>query len=541
MKHIVRRMSFRTKLLFSSLLVAVVALALVAISLLVFERSFSREALLSHAVVQADVVAINSRAALVFDDQPTLSRLLEGLSVDPAVDVAAAYLRDDASQRLQLSRSYVRSNELKAPPVLSGSERQAFFSDQLQVVRPVVLDGDVVGAIYLQLNTLSLQERAYRWTMVLAMVLVVALLLALLLARGIGRSLLRPLQELIRVTQKVSSDQDYSLRAQRLSDDELGLLTDAFNNMLHETELHDAERRRSEALVRDLNESLERKVVERTALLRRSNEGLRDAMASLSQAQKQLVESEKMASLGGLVAGVAHEINTPMGNSLTATTYMMERLQALRDEYGSGAVTRSALERFLEDANESGTIVLRNLERAAELVRSFKQVAVDQSSEQARVFLVRDYLESVLTSLHPQLKKVTHQVLLHCDPELRIRSYPGVLSQIVTNFIVNSLMHAFPEEWQGEGVMEIEVVATAAGLRMIYRDNGVGVPSEHLRKIFDPFFTTRRGQGGSGLGLHIVYNMVVQRLGGNIRLESLPGQGVVFTIEFPCEIVASAA
>jgi len=263
----------------------------------------------------------------------------------------------------------------------------------------------------------------------------------------------------------------------------------------------------------------------------RANHDLSHALNDLKATQKQLVESEKMAALGGLVAGVAHEINTPVGVGVTAASLLEDKTVAFFKTYQDGQMKRSDLEKYLDTAQQSSSMILKNLNRAAELIQSFKQVAVDQSSEEHRKFSVKAYLEEILLSLHPQLKKSQHTIEINGDDDITLDSYPGVFSQIVTNLVMNSLVHAYEPDDQGQ--LTFDLKQTGNRLIFAYNDDGKGIPPENLSKIFDPFFTTKRTQGGSGLGLHIIYNLVTQRLGGTIRCESEVGNGTKFIIEVP--------
>lgn len=269
---------------------------------------------------------------------------------------------------------------------------------------------------------------------------------------------------------------------------------------------------------------LEDKVVERT-------QELSAMLERVQTMQQQMVEAEKLAALGGLVAGVAHEINTPVGIAVTAASHLADQAKEFASEYEAGQVRRSRLEKFLATVGDATELVLTNLHRANDLVQSFKQVAVDQSSEALRVFEVRRYLEDVVQSLRPKLKRTPHRVEIECPPDLTLQSYPGAVAQIVTNLVVNSLMHAYDEGQAG--TLRFAVTPVGGGVRMVYSDDGTGIPAEIQSKIFDPFFTTKRGTGGSGLGLHIVYNLVTQRLGGTISVQSTPAQGTTFTITLP--------
>ena len=283
--------------------------------------------------------------------------------------------------------------------------------------------------------------------------------------------------------------------------------------------------------LRSLNEELETRVVTRTEALERANADLKRTLDQLVRAQRQLVESEKLAALGGLVAGVAHEINTPLGVGVTAASHLQHETEHLAKLVAAGKINRSELDRYVDQARQSSDLVLRNLERASQLVRSFKQVAVDQSSEQRRVFKLREYLSEVLLSLHPRIKKQRTEVEIRGDEDLVMDTYPGALYQILVNLVINSLVHAFDEQ-QG-GRIDIEVAADGDDVLIDYRDNGKGMSESVQKRVFEPFFTTRRGSGGSGLGLHIVYNLATQVLCGSVGCESAPGRGTQFHLRLP--------
>ncbi len=274
--------------------------------------------------------------------------------------------------------------------------------------------------------------------------------------------------------------------------------------------------------------------LERARLQRQNREyqqSLEESLEKLHRTQKEMIQSAKMAALGDLVAGVAHEVNTPIGVSVTAASFLAERTRQLRDLYGKGEMKRSDLEKYLALAEESSGSVLSNLERAAELVQSFKKVAADQSSEEKRVFGMKNYLEQILLSLRPQFKRNPHQVSMECPDDLTLDSYPGAIMQIMTNLIMNSLLHGFADGRAGE--ISITVEPAGENVALTYRDTGVGMDQEQKERIYDPFYTTTRGSGGTGLGMNIVYNLVTQTLKGSIILETSPGQGAVFVLTLP--------
>jgi PAS domain S-box-containing protein len=290
-------------------------------------------------------------------------------------------------------------------------------------------------------------------------------------------------------------------------------------------------RKEAEETVRRLNEELEARVAVRTYQLEVANNELKETLGRLRSAQHHLVQSEKMAALGGLVAGVAHEINTPVGIAVTAASHLEQKTRELLLVFNEGAITRGGLADYLGVCLESSGMVLSNLRRAADLIRGFKQVAVDQSSEVRRAFKLGEYIQEVLLSLRPKLKKTKHMVEVRCEKGLVVDSYPGALSQIVTNLVMNSLIHAYGEGEAGHLLLTARAVGD--NLELTYSDDGRGISKENLPHIFEPFFTTSRHKGGTGLGLHILFNIVTQTLDGSITCDSEIGKGTVFTIVFP--------
>lgn len=263
---------------------------------------------------------------------------------------------------------------------------------------------------------------------------------------------------------------------------------------------------------------------------------LERAYADLKETQANLVQAEKMASLALLVAGVAHEINTPIGIAFGCATHLSGRTGMLAEGFERGTMKKSELAAYVATASESSRLIEQNLTRAAELIQSFKRVAVDQTSEERRRFDLLAYLEEVVTSLGPTLRKSRHRVAIACSPGILMDSFPGALSQVVTNLVMNALTHAFPADSKGHMVIDVDEVAEGE-VEIRFADDGVGIAAENLPKVFEPFFTTRRGSGGSGLGLHIVFNLVTQSLGGRISVDSVPGDGTTFTLRIPKTVI----
>ena len=248
------------------------------------------------------------------------------------------------------------------------------------------------------------------------------------------------------------------------------------------------------------------------------------------QAQKD-AEREKRSSLEVMVAGVAHEINTPVGTSIMAVSYLNDKAETIHKNFTENRLKKSDFVRFITDTIESTKSVLNTLTRAADLISSFKQVTADQSYDLPRRFKVSEYLNDILATMRNKLKKTSHTINLNCSEELQIKSYPGALYQIISNLLINSVTHAFKKNQAGEITFDISVSDELVTLT--YSDDGVGMEKEVCRKIFDPFFTTNRSNGGTGLGMYIVYNLISQKLNGHIVCDSSPGKGTSFTITIP--------
>jgi PAS domain S-box-containing protein len=277
------------------------------------------------------------------------------------------------------------------------------------------------------------------------------------------------------------------------------------------------------------NAELQKEIAER----QRVELELTQAIADLKAMQTHLIQSEKLAALGSLVAGVAHEINTPVGVGVTAASHLQQLTEQFLHLCQHGTPVRQDMTKYLENLQEASTIILRNLERAGRLIKSFKQVSVDQSSETYRTFYVKKYLEEILLSMNPKLKRTKHRitVAINCDEALCINGYPGAFAQIITNLIMNSLSHAYNQD--AKGCIRIAARQEKDAIVLHYTDDGKGMDSHVLTRIFDPFFTTKRGSGGTGLGLYVVYNIITQQFGGTIECTSAPGQGAAFRIWLP--------
>ena len=272
---------------------------------------------------------------------------------------------------------------------------------------------------------------------------------------------------------------------------------------------------------------------------KRSEQEIRDArdaaeaaLHHLQETQATLIESEKLAALGRLVAGVAHEINSPVGISLTVASTLKQKAAAFAAEVARGNLRRSSLNDFLEMVEQASAQLVANLNRSAELIQSFKQVAVDRKYLDQRIFDAGELTEQIVASLHPGLRKNNISLDIDCQPGLVMNSYPGPFGQMLTNLLLNCIMHAFPDGKGGEIAIRLWAVGKA-DVGVLVSDNGCGMSLDVRRQAFNPFFTTCRNHGSIGLGLHVVHNIVTNRLGGSLDLDSEPGAGTKIRIVLP--------
>ena len=547
------RLSFGIKLLLMSTSIALICLILTSFAIAAHQVSAFRASLLSRGITLTEITAANSSAALAFDDAIAAQQLLANLV--SATEVLSAELFTNSNSieasgdfdfhaaRSQAFASFRRAYNSSSAVLLQKPGEYWITSlaqSRLMVVRPVLAESQIVGALRLTIDLSSINQMISRFTLTVVGLILFSVLIAYALSQLIQRVLTRQVNELVNTAANITSTNNYALRAKVLAQDELGTLAHVFNDMLAQVQRHDAARESVDLQLRQFNETLESRIEARTAQLNERNLALNETLAKLTDTQSQLVQSEKLAALGGLVAGVAHEINTPLGIAVTAASAVEFEAKQTANLFRANTLSRSAMTAFVEMAEQGTNLIMKNLHRAVELVRSFKQVAVDQSSEQRREIDLKDYFQQVLISLHPALKRTQHEISLICPEKLTLDTYPGALYQILVNFVMNSLVHGF----DGIDVGKIEISCRALTapdntgeitrqIEICYRDNGCGMSAEVKRQVFDPFFTTRRGQGGSGLGMHITWNLATRLLQGSLRCESTPGAGVLFILVLP--------
>ncbi|MBF0342370.1 MAG: HAMP domain-containing histidine kinase [Magnetococcales bacterium] len=383
------------------------------------------------------------------------------------------------------------------------------------------------NALLMNHNAIS-QETGVRWT---GFSLVFSLTLAFLLLGWLTylffQSLLVPIQVLSNYAHQIAQG-NYSLKISLYGTDEIGDLAQSLQTM-------------KEAIL-EQQKFLEDQVRSRTEHLEITNGVLNDTIRQLNDTHQELLHSEKMASLGRLVAGFAHEINTPIGIAITTVSNLPEVIHHLNGLLSGEEVDMEELTATLDQIQQSADLGMSSLRRAAELVSRFKRTSIDQTSEETRTFLMGEILQDILATLHMAFKKSNIAITLHCPDGLLVHSQPGLIEQVLINLLMNSHRHGFGNGARpGRIRIEARRDDQAGQLVIHYTDNGAGIPAAQLSYIFDPFYTTAREQGGSGLGLTICYNIIVMQLKGSISCQSDTGQGVLFEVRIPASFPVKPA
>lgn len=625
-------MRLQHRLLWTSLGLLLLGMLLHLGMLAVYEQVTYRTRITQELRLRAEILGLNSSAAISFRDVVAAQENLESLRASPNVVVACLY---DADDRPLARYSPVARN---CPPLGEPSTQR----DTLRFAQSVRVQSQQVGSILIEERLPSLWARLPRYSLQLLSALSVETLLILILVYALRTRVLKPVDALAELAQRVAAEGDYQRRVAVAGTDEISALGRAFNRMLDvikereaaiqegaqltqalidhapgvitvkslsgrymlvnqrfarllgkevrdvlgetdealfDAETAEARRDQDRLLLRERDvQRFEEKIGDRIWLserfmlpnvrgeafflctistdiseqratqatlarayseLARLNESLEarvaERSAELKKAMNQLMQSEKLAALGSLVAGIAHELNTPIGLVVTASSSIGDSAHQLLRMVEENRVSRSALQHFLEDIEHGMALIERNSLRAGQLVSDFKQVAVDQTSMRHREFVLDELIIDTLHTLGPLFKHNAHRLETDLQAEVQCASYPGALEQILTNLIQNALLHGFVN--QAEGLIRIVAREQGGVIRLDVSDNGCGIPPQNLSHLFDPFFTTRLGEGGSGLGLYIVHNLATGLLGGQIEAENGLDGGACFHLSFPCVIV----
>ncbi|MCW8929681.1 MAG: ATP-binding protein [Gammaproteobacteria bacterium] len=526
------RFSIREKLILMIISSIIITLLIAISTISYFNIKNIKTRAIENITVLGDVIAERSTAALAFMDTLQAEKNLNALKHMKHIELACLYTND-----FVIVADYKRPadkdiEQLKCLDKVENNLFKGVYKEhQLHWGAEIILDNSKIGFIYIVANDSFVFEEFYEGMEQYIIILIVVIILSYFIANRIQNFISKPILQLKNTAGKVAIKKDFTIRAEKSSDDEIGDLTDTFNAMLEQTEKYENTLIDQKEQLQLNQETLELKVKQRTNKLQILNDEITETLNQVESMQAQLIESEKMASLGGLVAGIAHEVNTPIGICLTASSFLKERYEQLQKAYKKDVMTQDDFEDFLTIVQDSSDMILKNIQRATEIVQNFKKVAVDQSVEDKRCFNIKDYFFEIIKSLNPKLKQHHHVIEVNSDDNLFINSYPGAFYQVFSNLIINSIVHGF--ESIDAGHISINVVCDESNMSIEYHDNGQGMSPEILNSVFEPFVTTKRNKGGTGLGAHIIYNIITQQLHGTISCCSEFGEGVMFKMTIP--------
>lgn len=501
-------------------LAVLVGLAVAMVASVALERTLGRER--ARAELERDLARTTRVLALTMQGQ------LWDYARDSAEDTVRAMVADD---RRVVSVTVIDQAtgrpfvEFLAPEAVSAVD----LAQRSEVLSAA--NGEMIGRVDVAMSVRPyLDAAAAAMWRAAGMSIVMLGLGGMLILALLQRRLLLPMEALVAAARGLSTgDLRHPIVARQ--DDEVGAVAAALEAMRVAllAAFDDLQAKNRELTAQSAQ--LEARVIERTAAFSQANDELRDALVALKNTESGLMEAEKLASLGKLVAGVAHELNTPLGNAVTVVTTLEDLLADVSGRIAGGNLRRADLDHYLADTREGQEILHRNVTKAADLVRGLKQLAVDQTTDMRRQFNLAEVVDEVLIMVRPRFNHTPFRI--DCDvAALVLDSYPGPLGQVITNLVLNALTHGFDGRDQGCVTIRASRQDDARVL-LVVKDDGVGMTPEVRRRLFEPFFTTRLGQGGSGLGLHIARNIVMGLLGGTIEAVSEPAQGAEFRITLP--------
>ena len=465
---------------------------------IVSSYKYKKESFIQESRLQASLIADNSLAPLMFFDEDGIkSGLLQLKNYENILQVVIY----DNNKKL-FARFNPKNRELPE----STDVKSAWFLDSSSsfvIKEEMFLNEIYYGTLYLEKSTSDIRDFLTSSVVNVLIFSLILLIIMIFVIAKLSNKLLSPIIELSDRLTQLSESHNYDTRLTYNSNNEIGKLYGAFNNLFISIGIH--QKSRDQALAKatsyqqhleNLTDELEQRVEDRT-------KELQNSLQTLQQAQNQLVESEKMAALGSLVSGVAHEVNTPLGNAVTGSSIIKSECHTLLEMMHDSTLKKSILQKKLEHIEETSRLLFKSVTNAADLIKSFKKISIDQSVERKREFDLHEYINEVVFTFHNKLKHIPVNIEVIPNESLNISSYPGAFAQLFNNFIQNSIIHGF-EDFKGDAKITVEISIKDEYLNIIYSDNGNGMNNDIKQKAFEPFVTTKRNEGGTGLGLNIV-------------------------------------
>jgi len=477
-----------------------------------YSMTYEKETFIRQNSLESKLVADLVAAPLAFYDEKEVRNNLNYFKNKKDVISAVVYSVDkNLVVHLNEDKEYKFKEEQVDEVVIENSSLMPWSFGILKTRVAIKEDIEVLGYLEIEIGTSILREYFFDFLIKSLISLIVLMVIVYFISLSLSKKILKPIFSLTKVAKDIAQTKDYSVRVSHSAKNEITTLYNAFNILLKDTE--------------SLTNNLEARVESRT-------KELVNSLQTIKLTQAQLVESEKMAALGSLVSGLAHEVNTPLGNALTGGSIISHESKNLLNHLNDGTLKKSTLINGLEVLDKSAQSLHVSLSRAADLIRSFKRISIDQNIEEQQKFNLYEYINSIVTTFSTKLRRKNIDVAIDGDKELEIKSFPGTYAQIFTNLIQNSILHGFSKN-KTDATISIHFSVADDFIILSYEDNGEGMGEEIRSVAFEPFTTTKRNAGGTGLGLNILYNLVSQKLDGTIKLSSKLDSGVHYEIKLP--------
>lgn len=512
-------LSIKTQLILTFISISSIIIFVVTYFNFISNVDQEKNSFIQNSLIQANLLADFSISPLVFLDKDGAKENLDKLKNDKNIqrviifdndkNIFAQYNPYNLEKPINIEYSEIE---------LDGKENGFLNYGTLKISVPLKHKDEIYGILYMEKSTKIISKLLKKIFTDVTIFTLILLLIIYFVSIILSNYLLRPILSLASSAKEIAMSRNYSTRVTYNSKNEIGSLYKAFNKLLKDTE--------------NLTNTLEEKVNIRTKELNAKTIELELSLENLKKTQQQLIESEKMSALGNLVSGIAHEVNTPLGNAITSSSIIEKETQKLLNEFEQNTLKRSTMESKLNVLNQSTKLLSKTLNYASGLIKSFKQISVDQVTNDIRYFEIKNYIEDIFLTNHNKLKLVPVNVKILSEDEIMIKTSPGVIAQIFNNLIQNSISHGF-EEFEGQANVTVELKTENLNLIIEYRDNGKGINADIKTRIFEPFVTTKRNAGGTGLGLNIVYNLICQKLKGSIEVKSEVNKGTSFIIKIP--------
>lgn len=490
-----------------------------------------KKQLISKLVLVSEIIAFDAMPSLLNKNRPAGERRLKLLQQVSSIKNLHIYALDEQTNKPVFFTSF---NARKSPPVpiktdsINDFTKPQVSDEYIEYITPVLNNEQLLGYVYIRGSLDDLNELITKKIIIDIAIMALILIFISLIILRLQKKIASPIENLSLLLQNIAKNHNYCARAPLTNLTEITRLSNSLNVMLARTQKQIARHEEDKQEIKLLNSNLEEKVNQRTIALREANKELLTTLEKMHQYQTQIVENKKMASLGQMVAGVAHEVNTPIGLGITGSTLLRDKLAELKINFQNKSLTASQFEQFTNDGIENLDLIYSSLNRVADLISNFKKVAVIKDDEITSTVNIQQLLNDTLLSMGQELRIKNPNVTINCPLDFTIQSKKGPLQQIFHQLILNSLLHAFVAGDNNE--IHIDITSINTKTIITYSDNGQGVDSNIRAKIFDPFVTSKRGQGASGLGMHLVYNLVTQALAGEIMLDTEYQSGARFII-----------